>query len=102
MTRELSDRTASTLTVLREQDRDAARSLPRSRHLSPRIETRRASVPTAYASDSDSEVSFGTMGPKVMLLVMYLGLALADKKPTITEKIISDSDLSEVNFKSFN
>lgn len=35
------------------------------------------------------------MGPKVMLLVMYLSLALADKKPTITEKIISDSDLSE-------
>ncbi|CAH0725262.1 unnamed protein product, partial [Brenthis ino] len=35
------------------------------------------------------------MGLKVVLLVVLVGSALADRKPTITEKLLGDSDLSE-------
>lgn len=39
-------------------------------------------------------------GPLVLLLVLCFGLAVADRKLTVAEKLQSDADLSQV-FKTF-
>ncbi|CAH2247267.1 jg15457 [Pararge aegeria aegeria] len=65
-----------------------------ARPLLPRV----ASDEPRVLTSEISEVGNSKMGGlKVLLLVMYAGFVVADRKPTIAEKLREDADLSQLN-----